>query len=137
MSVDNFLDSNLFVYLFDRKAEDKRQRAKELVHTHMSKGSACISYQVVQETMKVFLRTGASHEEAHLFFNTVLSPFWTVNPTRALYRCGFDIQTRYHFSFYDSLIVAAALEAGCKTLLTEDLQDKQTIEGLTVRNPFT
>ena len=54
----------------------------------------------------------------------------------ALYHRGLDLQIRYRFSFYDSLIVAAALEAGCKTLYSEDLQHAQEIEGLTIANPF-
>ena len=40
------------------------------------------------------------------------------------------------FSFYDSLIVASALQAGCETLLTEDLQDGRRIDGLVIVNPF-
>ena len=50
---------------------------------------------------------------------------------------GLDIAERYRFSIYDSLIVAAALRAGCSTLYSEDLQHGQTIERLTIRNPFT
>lgn len=50
---------------------------------------------------------------------------------------GLDIAERYGFSLYDSMIVAAALCAGCTTLFTEDLQHRQVIDGaLTVRNPF-
>jgi len=50
---------------------------------------------------------------------------------------AWDLQDRFHFSWWDSLIVAAALAARCKYLLTEDLQDEQVIDGLTVWNPFT
>lgn len=46
------------------------------------------------------------------------------------------IRSRYHYGFYDSLIVAAALEAGCARLSTEDLQHGQKIEGLLIENPF-
>ena len=63
-------------------------------------------------------------------------PLWRVNPTRALYQRGLDLQTRYRFSFYDSLIVAAALDAGCKTLYSEDLQHGQRVEGVTITDPF-
>ena len=49
---------------------------------------------------------------------------------------AFDLQTRYRLSFYDSLIVAAALDAGCKILYSEDLQHGQQIEGVTITNPF-
>ena len=57
-------------------------------------------------------------------------------PTPALYRRGLDVQERWKFGFYDSLIVAAALEAGCKRLLSEDMQHGQRIEGLRIENPF-
>jgi predicted nucleic acid-binding protein len=46
------------------------------------------------------------------------------------------VQARWRFGFYDSLIVAGALAAGCTTLLTEDLQPGQKIEGLTIVDPF-
>ena len=49
---------------------------------------------------------------------------------------GRTLQARQGFSFYDSLIVAAALESGCSRLLTEDLQHGQRIDGLTIENPF-
>jgi len=48
-----------------------------------------------------------------------------------------DVRQRWRFSFCDSLIVAAALSAGCRRLLTEDLQHGQRVEGLTIENPFT
>ncbi|MBA3636750.1 MAG: PIN domain-containing protein, partial [Rubrobacteraceae bacterium] len=66
----------------------------------------------------------------------VLGPLWTVSPSLALYRRTLDLQARYRYSFYDSLIIAAALDAGCTRLYSEDLQDGQRIEGLTVENPF-
>ena len=75
-------------------------------------------------------------DNARKLLDRTLAPLWKVNPTRTLYDRGLDLQTRYRFSFYDSLIVAAALEAGCKTLYTEDLKHGQRIEGVTVTNPF-
>ena len=53
-----------------------------------------------------------------------------------LYNRGIAIQARYRFSFYDSLIVAAAVEAGCSTIYSEDLQHGQRIEQLTLIDPF-
>lgn len=66
----------------------------------------------------------------------VLTPLLRISPSVHLYHRGLDIQDRYHFGFYDSLIIAAALEAGCTRLLTEELQDGQVIETITVTNPF-
>lgn len=53
-----------------------------------------------------------------------------------LYQRALDVQARWRFGFHDSLIVAAAPGAGCTRLLTEDLQDGQRIEALTIENPF-
>jgi predicted nucleic acid-binding protein len=53
-----------------------------------------------------------------------------------LYQRALDLQTRYRYAFYDSLIVAAALTAGCSRLYTEDMQHGQQIEGLRIENPF-
>ena len=59
-----------------------------------------------------------------------------LKPSAALYTTALHLKARWQLAFYDSLIVAAALEAGCKRLLTEDLQDGQRIEGLRIENPF-
>jgi predicted nucleic acid-binding protein len=57
-------------------------------------------------------------------------------PSESLYARTLELHGRYRFSFHDSLIIAAALQAGCTRLLTEDLQHGQMIEGLRIENPF-
>lgn len=140
MPAENFLDSNIFVYLFERSEQDKYLRADDLVRENLDNQTGCISYQVVQETLNAIIRkAGANSERLSQFLEDILLPFWEINridPTPDLYRRGLRIQVRYRFSFYDSLMVAAALEAGCATLYSEDMQDGQRIEGLTIRNPF-
>jgi predicted nucleic acid-binding protein len=135
----NFLDSNVFLYVFDRQDPRKRTKAQELIRDALQSGNAAISHQVVQETLNVLtgkLKTVAGPDEARRFMDAVLVPLWRVMPSLQLYRRGIAIQGRYGFHFYDSLIVAAALEAGCTRLLSEDLQHGQRIETLTVENPF-
>ena len=111
--------------------------ARSVVIQSHHNGTACISYQVVQETLNVVTRKlGATREEASRLLDDVLIPLWQVNPTPALYRRALSLQGQYSFSLYDSLIVAAALEAGCVRLYSEDLQDGQQIQGLTIQNPF-
>ena len=137
MSAD-FLDTNVFVYLLDRGDSGHRDRATEIVTAGRRRG-AVISHQVVQETLNVITRKipfPLNASDARQFMNSVLVGFWKVQPTNLLFSRALDVQARYHFAFYDSLIVAAALEAGCDRLLTEDLQHGQVIEGLTVENPF-
>jgi predicted nucleic acid-binding protein len=65
-----------------------------------------------------------------------LQPLWQVQPTAALYEQAMQLQQGAALSFYDSLIVAAAQQAGCKRLITEDLQHGQRFAGLRVENPF-
>ena len=139
MSGVDFLDSNVFVYAVDNASPAKQAVALRLLkqaHTHQS---AVISFQVVQETLHVLrrkFRVVANPPDTHDFLRNVLAPLWRVQPSAALYARALDVQERYQFSFYDALIVAAALEAGCPRLLSEDLQHGQRIEGLTIKNPF-
>ena len=137
MSVENFLDTNVFVYLFDETDDYKREIAERLIHGALRNNTSCISYQVVQETINVITqKLNASPERARQMLEHVLLPLWRVNPTQTLYRRCLNLQTRYSLSFYDSLIVAAAIDADCKTLYSEDMQHGQKIEGITITNPF-
>lgn len=135
----DFLDSNVFVYLFDETDERKRSISGRIVESGLQNNSAVISFQVVQETLNVVTRKLATPmiaEGARNFMEDVLAPLWRVSPSLALYNRALDVQARYRYSFYDSLIVAAALDAGCVRLYSEDLQGGQWIEGLEIENPF-
>lgn len=138
MSAD-FIDSNVFVYLFDETDKAKRDTARQLVTHALEDGSACISFQVVQETLNVITRKlarPAAPDDARRFLELVLVPLWSVMPSEGLYRRGLEIQVRHRFSFYDALIVAAALDAGCTRLFSEDMQHKQRVETLVIIDPF-
>lgn len=136
----DFIDSNVFVYLFDETDERKRDTAERIVEVGLRANSASISFQVVQETLNVItgpkLASPMGVEDARSFMEEVLVPLWRISPTSTLYRRALDVRSRLRYGFYDSLIIAAALEAGCTRLYTEDLQDGQQIEGLTIENPF-
>lgn len=137
MSAEDFLDTNILVYMFDETDPIKRQRAARLVSDSLVNSRGCISYQVVQETLNVLIRRlDVSIASASQMLEDILMPLWQVNPTQSLYRSSLTVQERYGFSYYDSLIVAAALEAGCTRLYTEDLQHGQQIQQLTVIDPF-
>ena len=134
-----FIDTNVFIYLFDETNDRKRNIADRIVKTALETRTARISHQVVQETLNVVTRklpSPMTAENAQRFLVQVLAPLWQIMPNIALYRRGLDVQARYGFSFYDSLIIAAALESGCTRLYSEDLQHAQQIEGLTIENPF-
>lgn len=136
----DFIDSNVFVYLFDDTDERKRRAARRIVESGLQSNSASISYQVVQETLNVVtspkMAAPMGAEDAKSFMDEALMPLWRVSPSPALYRRALDVRSRYRYGLYDSLIIAAALEAGCARLYSEDMQDGQEIEGLTIQNPF-
>jgi len=134
-----FLDTNTIVYSFDNKDSVKRKISQQLVQHALSTRHGCISYQVVQEFLNVAIRKFAvplKYPKSSAYLQDILSPLCTVFTTTTLYEKALQIHSRWQFSFYDSLIVAAAMTAKCSVLFSEDLQHKQTIETLTVINPF-
>ena len=137
MSAEHFLDTNILVYMFDETDAGKRRQAEDLVNESLTQGSGCISFQVVQETLNVLIRRlGFVAEDSRRALEQVLVPLWQVYPSAVLYQDAISLQGRYRLSFYDSLIVAAALETGCTRLYSEDLQHGQKIQRLTIVNPF-
>ena len=139
MSGDSFLDSNVLIYTFDDVAPEKQRIAQDLVKTALQDGSGVISYQVAQEVLNVLTRKlpqSMDVGDATRYLAITLEPLWRVQPSAELFRAGLALQARYQFGFYDSLIVAAALSAGCARLYSEDLQHGQQIESLTIEDPF-
>ena len=139
VEIFSFIDTNVFVYHVDNTDKRKSDIAHSLIRDGLACDTSCISFQVVQEFLNTMIRK-AKHplptDDAHSYLADVLSPLCRVFASIQLYQNALDLQARYRYGFYDSLIVAAALAAGCTQLLTEDLQDGQQISGLTIRNPF-
>lgn len=133
-----FLDTNILAYSFDHSDEHKRTTAQALISRAFD-GSGCISSQVVQEFLNLALRKfspAMTQMQAEQYLDTVLSPLCVYYPDMATYRRALAIQERWRYSWYDSLIITAAIDAGCDTLYSEDLQHGQVIETLTIINPF-
>lgn len=127
-----FLDTNILVYA--SLSDDPRRFAAEQVLA----GGGVISAQVLNEFANVArgkLKWAWADVEAAvgLFKSQVkrVAPL-TANTNAAALGLARD----HSFAFYDALIVAAAIEAGCDTLLSEDMQHGRTIGALTIRNPF-
>ncbi|MDE0006159.1 MAG: PIN domain-containing protein [Rhodospirillaceae bacterium] len=139
MSVEFFIDTNVFVYQLEGLDTRKAGIANELIERGIATRTACISFQVIQECINTAIRKAEvrlTEDEMRRYVEDVLAPLYRVQPSVRLYGKSLDIHARYRFGFYDSLIVAAALEAGCNSLYTEDLQHGQRIEGVTIVNPF-
>jgi predicted nucleic acid-binding protein len=127
-----FLDTNLLVYLL--RPDDGRSR---LLDPLMMPGGV-ISVQVLNELVSVSRRKfGLGAQAIAPFLDRIKATFSVVPITLAVHERGLTLLARHNFSVYDAMIVAAALEAGCDTLYTEDMQDGLVVDGsLTIRNPF-
>ncbi|WP_420641016.1 PIN domain-containing protein [Candidatus Leptofilum sp.] len=134
-----FLDTNILVYSFDPHAPEKQLIAQQLIETALSSQMGVISSQVVQEFLNVAQRKFAKPmgvAEARSYLNGVLLPLCQHFPSINWYDKALLLREEAGYSFYDALIVAAGVEMGCKTLLSEDLQNGRTIKNMTILNPF-
>src|SRR5579862_7234025 len=133
MSGRAFLDTNVFVYDVDAGApRAKRKIARELVRDAVEQRRSVISYQVIQEFLSVTTRkfaTTISIPDAQEYVNTVFRPLLAVHSSVELFHEALDIGARYRLSWYDSLVVAAACEAKCSVLYTEDLNHGTKLNG--------
>jgi predicted nucleic acid-binding protein len=139
MSGKAFLDTNIFLYSYDTTDLRKHSIANDLIRSVAVSGEGTISYQVIQEFFNVALRkspTKLSSEDAQQYLTTTFRPLLVVPLSFSLVSDAIGIRERYRLSWYDSLIVAAAQQAGCKLLYSEDLQHGQQFGTVTIHNPF-
>jgi predicted nucleic acid-binding protein len=139
MSDRVFLDTNIFVYSFDQSAPDKAARAKRLIRDALASHNGVISFQVVQEFFNVALRRFArplKTSEAEQYLGTVFRPLLAVHSSGMLYAEALRLHGQSGLSWFDALIVSAALQADCNLLLTEDLQHGRSFGNLRIANPF-
>lgn len=131
MSDDCFVDSCVAIYALDPNS-NKRDIAAPLL-----KGRPYISTQVVLETVNVLMKKlGYGKHNAFEQGRFLMRSTRLVYLTDQTMLHGFTISERYQLSHWDSMIVEAAVEAGCETLYSEDLKHGQVIEVVTIQNPF-
>jgi len=134
-----FLDTNIIVYAFDQTSPKKAKIVQELIAAGVAEKQLVISYQVVQEFTNVALRgfrVSIQTLDLESFLMKALFPMTVVPWTPSLTIQALRLQATHQLSWYDSLIVGAALQSGCKLLYSEDLQHGQRFGALTVENPF-
>jgi predicted nucleic acid-binding protein len=134
MSSPFFLDTNVLLYA-TMQSDPRSEAARTLLARR-----GTISVQVLNEFANVAsrkLRRPWSEITRALSAIRALCPP-PQSLTLAIHEAGIALADRTRYQLYDALIIAAALEAGCVTLFSEDLHDGQVIDGrLTIRNPFS
>ena len=133
-----FLDTNVLIYAHDRSAGNKHLRAKELVQDLWKSGEGCLSIQILQEfyvnvTRKV-AKPMAPETAAQILAD--LSAWQVHRPGVEDVLDVIRLQARYQLSFWDAMIVASALQLGCPTIWSEDLNPGKVYDQTQVLNPF-
>ena len=133
-----FFDTNIIVYAYDSMAGVKQTRSASLIEQHTRECSFFVSTQVLQESYvnlvrKRFLEPALA---LRVIESMSMSTGRVVPADAASVLRGLQLSQRYQLSPWDGLIVQAALDAGCTTLFTEDLQAGQRFGELEVVNPF-
>jgi predicted nucleic acid-binding protein len=139
MNAPVFVDTNVLVYDRDEREPVKHARARAWMAALWRRpGLGVVGGQVLTEfywTVTRKLRPGLPEEEARKYVRTLGA--WPLVPIdEGVILESWVVQDRYGFSFWDALVVAAARTAGCRCLLTEDLQHGQDLDGLLVVDPF-
>ncbi len=132
MSVSPFFDTNVLIHAF-RKEDRRNQTSRKL----LGEGGVT-GVQVLNEFVAIARRKlGFDWKEVLEALAAIRVLCRTVVPlTLETHERALRIAQRYGYHIFDGLVIAAALEAGSGTLYTEDMQDGQRIETLTIRNPF-
>lgn len=128
----SFIDSNVLIYLASADP------AKAGVAERMVMAGGTISVQVLNEVANVARRKmDLSWPETHELLSTLRGLLAVVPLDMEIHEAGLRLAERYRLSIWDSMIVAAALNAGCDTLWSEDMQHGVVLDGrLAISNPF-
>jgi Predicted nucleic-acid-binding protein, contains PIN domain len=133
-----FLDTNILVYAYDVSSGSKHDVAGNIVTDLWNHRTGVLSIQVLQE----FFISVTKKIPKPLDVKTtrdIVRDFllWeAVENDGELMLAAMDVQMKYQYAFWDSLIIAAAVKSGVSMLLTEDLSNGQIIEGVLIKNPF-
>jgi predicted nucleic acid-binding protein len=131
-----FFDTNIFIYVVSAAPADQPKR--DIALRLMSESDFGLSVQILQEFMDVTLRKkqlGLTHNEIAAMIRHMVG-YPLVETSVALAQQAFEIKTRHGIRYWDAAIIAAALELGCHTVYSEDLNHGQNYGGVTVINPF-
>lgn len=138
MIVKAFVDTNILVYAYDRGAGSRHEKALQLVEQLWHDGSGILSTQVLQE-FYVNLRRKAQRPVTIGQARELISDYLAWDPVvndGATILSAMEIEERYQVSFWDSLIVAAALRGGASVIYSEDFNHGQKFGPAVIQNPF-
>lgn len=133
-----FVDTNILIYAHDLSSGQKHTQARGLIQELWQSGEGCLSVQVLQEfyvnvTQRV-AKPLALEVAAQIIAD--LSVWQIHRPGVEDVLDAIRLQDRYQISFWDAMIIASAVQLGCQTLWTEDLNSGRVYDRVTVLSPF-
>jgi predicted nucleic acid-binding protein len=133
-----FVDTNVLIYAHDRSAGQKYTRAQELIRELWRTGEGCLSIQVLQEFYVNTTQKVAKPLEPEVAAQLIadLSVWQVHRPGVEDVLDAIRLQERHQISFWDAMIIASALQLGCQTIWSENLNPGQVYGRVTVVNPF-
>ena len=133
-----FVDSNIWIYLFTSDEISKNELVRNFITNNVEKGNILvISFQVINEVGAVLKRKKKFNENKIQFIvDTMLDLCVIQDFSREIIYKASDLRDTLLVSYWDSIIVASAIESGCQYLTSEDLQDGQKIQEITIVNIF-
>lgn len=136
MSATEFLDTNVLVYADDARDPEKQRRARQLIERLMLEQRGVVSLQVLQEFFAAATRKLGLPSEEVRHRVVLYSRFDVVSLSQRDLLAAIDLHRLHSVSIWDALILRAALNANCRTLHTEDMQDGWVVDTVTLANPF-
>ena len=137
MSVNAFIDTNIIVYAHVSVEAAKHKMALDLLQGSLVDDNITVSTQVLGEFYSAMTKYKRSHNEIVRFMKEIIRDSNVVDVSLPIVESCLKLKETYGYSYWDSLILAAALANNCAVVYSEDMQHNQVIEGrLTVVNPF-
>jgi len=132
-----FVDTNVFVYAYSDDDILKHKTAKKLLQNDLAEDFVIVSTQILNEFYSVMSKSKSSHQEIANHLKEIAKQTYVKSVTIESIELCLKIKEKYHFSWWDSLVLTSALENECSVLYSEDLQNGQIIESsLKIINPF-
>jgi predicted nucleic acid-binding protein len=133
-----FVDTNVLIYLRDRREDEKRERARLWMRKLADRRAAVVNLQVLNELTNWMLKRESGREVERIRADIAALALWGADPlTEGDINLAWEVRQAFGFQWFDCLHVASAHALGCTHLLSEDMSDGAVFRGLRIVNPFT
>ena len=137
MTGRHFIDSNVWIYLMTDDDPAKKKQAGTFVRDLINTGAAIVSWQVINEVCRTLVcKKNKDESFVRLTIELICGSCEIIDFSEHMLEIASDLRAQHSVSFWDSLVIAAALESDCDTLISEDMQDGRKFGRMAVRNIF-